>query len=47
MFGGSFDYAIEQLKNIVEAGSVTDGADGACSHFLKMMQKIWKSSKYI
>ena len=29
MFGGSFDYAIEQLKNIVEAGSVTDGANGA------------------
>ena len=29
MFGGSFDYAIEQLKNIVEVGSVTDGANGA------------------
>ena len=29
MFGGSFDDAIEQLKNIVEAGSVTDGANGA------------------
>ena len=41
MFGGSFDYALEQLKNIVEAGSVTDGANGAIA-FSKNEQKISK-----
>ena len=40
MFSGSFDNAIEQLKNIVEAGSVTDGANGAIAFFKNETKNI-------